>query len=703
MRPSTKIPTVFAFAVLISIMVAFAFSCSATITTSDGKTCSSPSSSYILTVTLTGAPNGEYMTSAIGQVLSFIEVNGSGSATSMWPSSSFSGYIYNQAAEDICPISASIPACSSNNLCPLQAGVCAGSKDVSGTVNPDGSINCSASDYGPYYNASGDECDGLDNNCDGIVNGGCSNMLYIDNNFYVCNFTSPSLFNTQNSQLWNNLENRFAFMGETVNGQISPSTIGNHIIGVPTQCEQMGNWYCNSFSNPPLWENVSMYGAANPVNSTSSLTPGWPFGYYNDTIYIIPPNETITQLDACCPGTFCFNGTTCEDSVVYEYNPQHPPVFSTYGQEGYRCSPSGNWNLVSLKYDYNQNGTGYCNDDSSCYANNECYASGNWSLFDGVDRMCDNGNWTTRTKYIAAALLNYTASYPLTITSYELFCDNWKNALDDNVFDLDYVVNLSDTSKPVFDSYFFSGNISGYGPSPFCINNDCINDVCVLRFNDGSDRTILGTSLNLPINETTYPVYQAFGFDPTTSDCQNVVDGSCSFNTGDSITRVLSSSKSGDLFYSGNKQVMFYSAQQGIEVFKAGLVDQIFNILQHPISTIVSLVQSVAAPSNPAYNSLDVLNKISDFDRVYFAKSSGKTINGIQETKYDNESNSLKTIISVTYSGFNENICQAVTQQNPSVTCQNSNGAQVVYYAADPGSPGLNELWQDLTSKIRIH
>jgi len=51
-------------------------------------------------------------------------------------------------------------------LCPLQAGVCAGSRY--GQL-PDGTIalKCTPSDYGPNYEEHESRCDGMDNDCDG--------------------------------------------------------------------------------------------------------------------------------------------------------------------------------------------------------------------------------------------------------------------------------------------------------------------------------------------------------------------------------------------------------------------------------------------------------------------------------------------------------------------------------------------------------
>jgi hypothetical protein len=69
--------------------------------------------------------------------------------------------------------------------CPLQWGVCIGSTKTCGGAS--GWLNCTASNYGPYYGSDGPgSCDGFDNDCDGIaddsfVYGG--SVYYTDWNF----------------------------------------------------------------------------------------------------------------------------------------------------------------------------------------------------------------------------------------------------------------------------------------------------------------------------------------------------------------------------------------------------------------------------------------------------------------------------------------------------------------------------------------
>ena len=59
----------------------------------------------------------------------------------------------------------------SGSACALQAGVCAGSTQACGGAG--GFAACDGSTYGPSYESDETSCDGLDNDCDGVVDEGC--------------------------------------------------------------------------------------------------------------------------------------------------------------------------------------------------------------------------------------------------------------------------------------------------------------------------------------------------------------------------------------------------------------------------------------------------------------------------------------------------------------------------------------------------
>ncbi|HEY8427986.1 MAG TPA: MopE-related protein, partial [Sandaracinaceae bacterium] len=56
--------------------------------------------------------------------------------------------------------------------CPLQEGVCAGSSQSCGGAG--GFVECGPANYGPHYQETETACDGRDNDCDGVIDEGCT-------------------------------------------------------------------------------------------------------------------------------------------------------------------------------------------------------------------------------------------------------------------------------------------------------------------------------------------------------------------------------------------------------------------------------------------------------------------------------------------------------------------------------------------------
>ncbi|HME87007.1 MAG TPA: hypothetical protein VKE88_01195, partial [Candidatus Nanoarchaeia archaeon] len=443
----------------------------------------------------------------------------------------------------------------------------------------------------------------------------------------------------------------------------------------------------------PRWDDAFKYDPVKPVNSLKNVSQAsttWPDSHVNITF----ANETmhfaidttidqqLTQTAACCPQSFCFNGTSCINSEVYRNNPKLPPIFMTYGETGYRCSQAGNWSVVSLKQDFYRNDTGYCTEDSECYADNRCFADGEWDLFDSVDRMCSNGAWTTRTKYLAASLLQFVDDNSL--TDYSLYCDKLGDATDFAFDDPDSNYVVKDNKN--FDDYVFQG-------SQYCYSGNCINNVCVLSYDD---TVIMATSLNTAMNDTLYPFYEAFGFNTSTD--KEVTD----YDTGDSIELVFDSNRAGSLHYSSKKQVAYYTTDRSI-IFDPSPLESFVSYLTSPVTSLINTIKSLfTPPATPEFT--NTLDKVGDFDRVYFAQKGSKTIQGIQEKRYNDVTQVLESSLSITYSDFDSNITYAVLSRGEvGLDAQEDTATNTHTILGISSDPQLfNTVWPDLTAKVRI-
>ncbi len=587
----------------------------------------------------------------------------------------------------VCNISSSFSSAQTFQPCVNQQGICEGSK------TPGAASSCGAVEYGSNYQATEDLCDGLDNDCDGMLDEGCTktNLLFHEGNFTACNIGTP----TYSGSTWQKLtfKLQFAYDQKSFLGSSHPfnpiprgtnSPIQNDIVNVAQACKNLGSYYCDTFAATNQWDNAFKFSEIKPVDSIRAIDPlagfAWPQNYWNASITGNATAPTFTQIQACCPGSFCWDGTTCVDSAAYINYTKLPPIFVAYGQTGYRCGANGNWSIVSLKEDYLRNDSGYCTQDSECYVglNQPCFKSGQWGLFDSTDRFCHAGTWTTRTRYIATALLNYTDEKG--INDFTLYCDVLNNALGENLDDINFDYSLNATA-PKFKQFIKDSN--------YCQGKDCINNVCVLKFND---KVIIGTSLNAPLNTSSYPLQLIFGFKD--DEYQNPI-----FTTGDEILVAYESPASGKLFYSKNKQVMFYSADDNVADFDMTFLESVGYVILNPITSILNYISGLFNP----LQSTQIISKVNDFDRVYISVFGSRAITGLQETKVDNSQSITveQTLLSINYTGFtNVDICTAAL--NKGLGCNATANSQYVYDIRSTND-AFDNVWQDLTSKLRIN
>jgi hypothetical protein len=588
--------------------------------------------------------------------------------------------------------------------CENQKGVCEGSRVLclSGTTPI-----CTIAEFGSSYedlSAAKDgslpetKCDDLDNDCDGFVDEGCqnTNLLFFEGSYYGCNLTAPYVETTTvPTNTWYALSLRFEFMYPQVGIQASDTDVEN----IETACTNLGSWYCDAASDPAIWADAFVYSPTKPIDTLKELDLAWPFTYYDSALYIPPPS--ISQVNLCCPNSFCFNGTSCEDSETYFNNPKKPPIYSTYGQTGFRCNSQGEWRVVSLKKDFFHEDDGYCTESNECYAEGQCFRNGEWKIFNGVDRMCIDGNWTTRVKYIAAALTNYTQDYKTFVgPDYSLYCDDVQKSLGDDSSALNYPITdlIPDSQKASFNEYTGLLGATDTGSS-YCRDqngNDipCVNSFCVLSF---GNTVILGTSLNRPINTSSFPFYEAFGFRDEDSQTEALIE---KLDTGDNITRVFQSPESGKLFYSKNKQIVFYTVDSSLPDFKADLGSKMLSILTSPIQSIINVVKNFI--KGPQEFSV-VLDRTADFDKLYFNTKGSRSIAGVQETKFNDveDIEIVQTALTINYTGFTSDICRAAIAQG--LGCNiTATGDSLVYGVTDDITAGFDEIWPDLTAKVRI-
>ncbi|MEM4247045.1 MAG: hypothetical protein QXR48_00540 [Candidatus Woesearchaeota archaeon] len=156
--------------------------------------------------------------------------------------------------------------------------------------------------------------------------------------------------------------------------------------------------------------------------------------------------------------------------------------------------------VVSYSWDWSMGGV--CSNETQCLLHllgNESYDGDveRWFRMDDVrqwprcindsqnilDYLCENGNWTTRTKYLAIQMIRIAEE--ISPTNFTLFCDSYERVLNKYQYSLAFGIG-----EYLGSNCEFKGKII-----------PCVNSICVLR----SPQTVaVGTTLNIPVNDPSH-------------------------------------------------------------------------------------------------------------------------------------------------------------------------------------------------------
>lgn len=366
----------------------------------------------------------------------------------------------------------------------------------------------------------------------------------------------------------------------------------------------------------------------------------------------VPWNETNTtnttwREAGCCETDKCFNGTACIKTQINDT--QNP------GYKGYRCI-DGEWSKARKVCTPDGDTCGYCPRNNQCLVNlqgnfqdndnpngnPQCISDGQYIK----DDYCENGNWTSRTKWIALQLLDLATS------DYALFCGNYEKVLNY----LDYVVKDAKIAR-------------NYASET--------NNYCVLTH---SGVVVFGTSLN---NES-----DASKFD-------DVIGESCSSVTQeDGLYHPCSQSYRA--WYNKKLKSAIYSKSQIQLSDSSGKFQQYLGI---PFADLIkTLSQKVANPYDSSF-----INTTLKFRNLYVAEQSQKSVLGTIHGE-------LYKTLGLRYLNFNTDVCKLAGEYNKSnsdimsgIFCsKESNGYYVlaqgnIFTALDPAN-----IWPDMTGKLRM-
>jgi len=407
---------------------------------------------------------------------------------------------------------------------------------------------------------------------------------------------------------------------------------------------------------------------------------------------------------ACCAENGCWNGFACVEEMSSLSNFYEP----TGKNRNYRCV-EGDWVNVPANKDWIEDKAGFCQSKSQCFVLSEddggTAANSAVSFIDGLypncidsgeyilDNYCNNGVWTSRTKFVAETLLEVAGS-----KDYSLYCTNYQ----DTLLSLDGKENqIAGTNLGTVKKELSLGEAIGGGPAEEIIRscfsnikgqeadrlvdkneNSCINNVCILK---QGEKTTFGTTLNYPLEDPEKSFLIALDISP-----QKLTE-ICQTGEGFVLCDLSKVNQKGDLWYNKELNAIIYS-KDGVNLKKSGL------------SNFFSKLFGADETKNP-------FAAFKSFRDIYSLNINNKEIIGIKQLRASNSS------AIVEYKGFETPICDFADADKINVeglkvqllqkagdeqklNCVINESSQKVEVVSSKDA--INEFWPQLTGKLRV-
>ncbi|MBS3118415.1 hypothetical protein J4417_01910 [Candidatus Woesearchaeota archaeon] len=277
----------------------------------------------------------------------------------------------------------------------------------------------------------------------------------------------------------------------------------------------------------------------------------------NLSLYLLPPafNEISFNYDAlhqpltaqqCCPENSCWNGFTCVGDMSSQTEREE---IVTEGVS-YRCL-KGNWTAQEKKWDWANKIQGYCEKETQCFvapitplspemqgatagvSAGEFYKGTTPSCINDTesifDHYCQNGEWTTRTKFVITSLQDLAKNN--NYKKYTLYCGPYRETLNEYgsaVYDVEqFIGGEQDYTKTSADKgcQFKKDDSTCQTTGKLCFSganknlipdeeNTCVNNFCLLTHEeDKEQKTIFAVSLNQPIDDASNSFLRSLGIE----------------------------------------------------------------------------------------------------------------------------------------------------------------------------------------------
>ncbi len=426
-------------------------------------------------------------------------------------------------------------------------------------------------------------------------------------------------------------------------------------------------------------------------------------------------NFNARSGQACCPQDFCWNGYACvrpmtESTSLTEYINE---------ERNYRCI-AGKWVKGDVKLDWNEKNWGFCKKKEQCFVlptgKDENTAG---SFYEGkypicidsaqyiLDHYCDNGDWTSRTKFVASKLVEVAED-----DDYILYCSPYAEVLLEFKDEEDYLggeVKLKDASKQKMGElaqkpqllstcYNTFKSITGTGNLVQDQENTCVNNLCVLKYKDGKQTKLaFATTLNRKIdNEKSFLntlIPAEISPAKIKEICKSALPGK--FTPCDLSGLNLPNA---DLFYSQDLNAIIY-AKEGLNL-EPGLGKKITQKITQWFNDLFGLKSKLSDEKS-------FLTKAKNFRDIYILKQGEKKVRALKEVLPG------KQALIAEYDNFKTPVCDYINNiklplEAESELLEELSGMEKVTCSVDGSKQkvevvaGLDFFWPQLTGKLRV-
>jgi hypothetical protein len=443
-------------------------------------------------------------------------------------------------------------------------------------------------------------------------------------------------------------------------------------------------------------------------------------GEYNYEHPSYPDEYDFRSGLSCCKPDQCWNGYTCVEPM------ENVAIMTEHFGVGkdYRCI-DGQWTHLPVKWDWNNQKWGFCTQEEQCFVTKNGQAENTISSFldkgkapicinsgeSILDHYCENGKWTSRTKFLASKLVEVAGN-----DDFILYCTNYNDALLHPGNEI-YLGGKSQDEKeevPGLDGGFIE-NPQEDELSYTCFKemrsaedgkelvpqdeNTCINNMCVLRYTEGGQfKTAFATTLNKNITDTESSFLLEFNVDQ--ENLNTICAGEDDF--------VKCDFDAADMWYSKDLNAIVYG-KQGIQL-NGGIFGNALNGFVDWFKDLTGVGTDLPEFEQFVFNS-------QNFNEIYLLDKEGKKAKVVREAV--NGSDLPQQSILAEYEGFTTPICEytdnlalppdlqteflLIVSGYNKYTCTSEAGKQKLQLIVnEEDSEGLDYFWPQLTGKLRV-